>query len=252
MRSRAVVVCGALLALVACDRSAPVDPDRSAAAEVVDVVPDYVISSAVAGDAAGIGGSRFPEDLQLTAEQKAAIAALHEAFMAANAADVESLRVIERQARAAIRAGKSREEVRAILATAQPILQRLDAAHRKLQADIWAVYTPEQRAWIESRRRPACGPGSVPLTEEQLTQIRTLRERFHEAVRADLALIRSVAAEARAAREAGKSREEIAAILARAAEAHKRVADAERRLHEAILAVLTPEQRERWECDRRR
>ncbi|HEX6053784.1 MAG TPA: Spy/CpxP family protein refolding chaperone [Gemmatimonadaceae bacterium] len=248
MRSRSVLLIAVTATLVACDRSTPVAP--ASIDEVVDVVPDYALSAAAFTDAAGIGGSRFPDDLRLTAQQKAAIAALHDAFMKATAADVAALRAIERQAREARAEGKSREEIRAILARALPIRERLDAAFKQLQADVWAVYTPEQRAWIESHRPRSCGPASVRLTEEQVAKIRALQERFMAAVQGDLALIRSIVADAKAARAAGKSRQEVARILAQAAEPQRRVREAERALHEAILALLTPEQRERWLCRR--
>jgi Spy/CpxP family protein refolding chaperone len=248
MRARLVLVLGVAAALAACDRSTPVSP--AATGEVVDLVPDYVLSPAASVDGAGIGASQLPEHLRLTAEQKAAIAALHDAFMKANAADVAALRAIEREVHEARAAGKSRDEIRAILARAVPIRERLEAAFKKLRADIWAIYTPEQRAWIESHRPGACGPATVRLTQEQVQQIRALQERFMTEVKADLELIRAIVAEARAARETGQPREEVAKILARAAEPQQRVREAERRLHEAILALLTPEQRQRWLCRR--
>lgn len=250
MRFRVLMSLGALLAFAACDRSDPVDPATLAGDEVVDVVPDYAVSPAASIDAAGIGAAFLPRELQLTAEQKAAIAALHEAFMKATAADVAALRAIEREAHDAKAAGKTREEIRAILARAIPIQERLQAAFAKLRADIWAVYTPEQRAWIESHKPRACGPGAVKLTEEQAKEIRALQERFMAAVKSDLELIRSIAEEARKARETGQSREEVAKILARAVEPQQRVMDAERKLQEAILALLTPEQRQLWSCRR--
>jgi Spy/CpxP family protein refolding chaperone len=248
MRARVVVALGMVVALAACDRPAPVSP--TPLNESVDLVPDYVLSPAASVDGAGIGAAQLPDRLRLTAEQKAAIAALHEAFMKATAADVAALRAIEREARDAAAAGKSRDEIRAILARALPIRERLDAAFRKLRADIWAVYTPEQRAWIESHRPRACGPAAVNLTEEQAKQIRALQERFMVAVKEDLALIRSIVEKARAAREAGASREDVARILAEAAEPQRRVTEAERKLQAAVLALLTPEQQQRWLCRR--
>jgi Spy/CpxP family protein refolding chaperone len=248
MQSRVLVVLGALLTLAACDRSAPVDPASQATDQVTDLIPDYAASPAAAVDAAGIGAAQLPDRLKLTVEQKAAIAALHDAFMKATAADVAALRAIEQEVKAAITAGKSRAEIRAIFERAAPIRERLDAAFKKLQADIWAVYTPEQRAWIESHRPLGCGPDAVKLTEEQVKQIRALQDRFMESVKSDLELIRAVGEEARNAKAAGKSREEIAAILARGAAAAQRVAEAERKLQEAILALLTPEQRRGWAC----
>ncbi len=88
------------------------------------------------------------------------------------------------------------------------------------------------------------------LTEEQAKQIRALQERFLAVVKPDLELIRSIVKEAREAREAGQPREEVAKILERAREPQQRVIEAERKLHQAILALLTPEQRERWLCRR--
>ena len=250
MRARVVVVLGVVAALAACDRSAPVSPTATDVADVIDIVPDYAVSPAASIDAAGIGGSLLPDALKLTAEQKAAITALHDAFMKANAADIAALQAIEQEARAAAKAGKSRDEVRAILAKAAPIRDRLEAAFRKLQADIWAVYTPEQRAWIEAHRAKGCGRGTLQLTDDQVKQIRGLEQQFYATVKPDLELIRSIAEEARQARAAGKSRDEIAAILAKATPAQQRVSDAEKKLNAAILALLTPEQRILWACRR--
>ena len=252
MRGRFVMLFGAVALLAACDNSEPVSPTtpNDADADVVDLVPDYAVSPAASVDAAGVGAAQLPEELRLTVEQKAAIAALHDAFMKATATDIAALRAIEQEAHAAIRAGKPRAEVRAILVKAAPILVRLDVAFRKLQADIWAVYTPEQRAWIEAHRPRACGPDAARLTEEQVKQIRALQERFYESVKPDLELIRSIAEEARKARADGKSREEVAAILARAIGPQGRVAAAERKLQEAILALLTPDQQRAWNCRR--
>ena len=249
MRARFVMLLGTVVALAACDSSSPVSPATDVA-DVVDLVPDYAVSEAASMDAAGIGAAQLPEHLRLTVEQKAAIAALHDAFAKATAADVAARRAIEQEARAAIKAGKSREEVRAILAKAEPIRVRLDAAFTKLRADIWAIYTPDQKAWIESHRPRACGPAAAKLTDVQVKQIRDLQDQFVASVKTDLELVKSVAAEARQARQAGKSREEVAAILAKANDAQRRIADAERKLQDAILALLTPEQKHAWLCRR--
>jgi Spy/CpxP family protein refolding chaperone len=247
MRARLLVLGAVAASLAACDRSTPVSPD-AATTEVIDLIPDYAVSPATSIDAAGIGASDLPDAIKLTAEQKAAIAALHDAFMKANAADIAALQAIEDQAKAAIKAGKSRDEVRAILAKAEPIRERLEAAFKKLQADIWAIYTPEQRAWIEAHRLKSCRPGDLKLTDAQVHKIRELEQQFLVAVKPDLDLIKSIVEEARQAKEAGKSRAEVAAILAKAAEPQKRVAEAERKLKAAILEILTPEQRQRWLC----
>jgi len=250
MRARFLVLLGAIAVLGACDRSTtPVSP-AGTSDDVVDLVPDYAVSAAATIDAAGIGGSLLPDSLKLTAEQQAAIAALHDAFMKATAVDIAALRALEQEAKAAIRAGKSRADVRAILAKGAPIVMRLGVAFKKLQADIWAVYTPEQQAWIEAHHPQGCARGSLQLTQDQVTAIRDLEQRFYAAVKPDLDLIRSIVQDARAARQAGKSREEVAAILAQATEPQRRVAEAERALQAAILNVLTPDQRLLWACRR--
>ena len=83
-----------------------------------------------------------------------------------------------------------------------------------------------------------------------MKQIRALEDQFYTSVKSDLELIRSIATEAKQAREAGKSRDEVATILARAIEPQRRVADAERKLQADILALLTTEQRRAWSCRR--
>jgi hypothetical protein len=60
--------------------------------DAIDLVPDYELSGAAVVDGGGIGGARLPAELQLTAEQKAAIAALHDAFTQENADEVAALR----------------------------------------------------------------------------------------------------------------------------------------------------------------
>ena len=57
----------------------------------------------------------FPTSIRLTDAQKAAIKALHDAFAAAHKAQFDQLKAIHEEARAAVKAGKTRAEVRAIL-----------------------------------------------------------------------------------------------------------------------------------------
>ena len=238
MRLRHLCLTAAVLAACSGDAAAPSESD------VLSLVPEFAESMASSVDPGGIGGSKLPDDLALTSEQKAAIATLHEAFKAATAADVAALRAIEAEARAAKAAGKSRDEIHAILARGAPILERLNQAFRVLLAAIWQVYTPEQRAWIEAHRLPPCGPsGPPPLSDAQIQQIRALQQAFMDAVHADLAEIHRIVEAAHAAARAGATKAEIEAILHQADAARARVHEAERRLQEAINAVLTPEQR---------
>lgn len=243
----AVVACG-MFALAACstDVAAPDELD-ALDSDVVDLLPDYALSPASVIDGAGVGAAHLPRELQLTAEQKAAIGALHEAFTAAHADEIAALREIERQLHELRQNGGTREQIRAKLAQAKAILDGLADDFAALQGAIWNVYTPEQRDWIEAHRPKLCDRGGAPqLTQDQVDRIRALRAAFVEAVAADMALIKQAHESAQAARRAGASRQEIEAILATAVPAMERVRAAERKLMEDILAVLTPEQRERW------
>ena len=186
----------------------------------------------------------LPDELKLTDEQRAKIHALVEAFQQATRADREALATILAEARRAAAAGKTRAEVEAILAKGKDIRRRLAAAEAKLKADIDAVLTAEQRAWILAHSPKACRADQFPpLTDAQKAQIRALEAAFQEQNRADLALVKSVIEEAHAAMRAGKSREEVMQILQKAAAAVQRLEAARRTLRENILAVLTPEQK---------
>ena len=241
MKRGAFILAAGVALLAACSES-PTSAPLAGDTEGIDLVQDFDVSTAAALDGAGIGASELPDSLRLTADQKAKIDSLHRAYQAAVKADIEALKAIEARARAARAAGKSREEVAAILAEAQPILERLRAAFARLQAAIWQVYTPAQQAWITAHRRGTCR--DVPkLTEAQIQQIRQLREAFVASIQDELAVIRAVHEEARAARAAGATAEEIRRILAKAEPALEAVRQAERRLHAAIEEVLTPEQR---------
>jgi Spy/CpxP family protein refolding chaperone len=194
-------------------------------------------------------GSRFiarlhslPDRLQLTAEQIEAIRALIQAYQEATAADKEALAAIHQEAREAKQAGASAEEIRAILARGHEIRLRLHAAERQLRADIMAVLTPAQIRWLAGHYSRFCSPENVQLTEDQKTQITALVVAFELAHRADLQAIKEVFEAAREARQAGASREEIAAILAQAREPMQRIREAQAALEAAIRALLTPAQ----------
>lgn len=233
-----------VLALGACSTADTVAPTVAPDVEVIDLVSDYDLSAAATIDGAGIGASLFPDSLALTAEQKAAIQVLHDAFRAGSANDLAALRAIEKEVRDALHVGKSRDDIHAILRKALPAQMRLTIAFVKLTADIWNVYTPAQKAWLALHRPRICGPdGAAKLTEAQAARIRVLRESFARAVHDDVAIVLSVVKDAEAARQAGKSAFEIRAILARANAAHERIRAAERKLQADIDAVLTAEQR---------
>lgn len=235
-------VAAALALLTACaqETTAP----RASDPEGVDLVQDLASTGTSAIDRAGIGGVEFPDSIKLSVEQKAQIAALHAAYKTATQADVDALKKIEAEVAAAKKAGKTREEIATILAKAAPILARLQAAFAKLQADIWKVYTPAQQAWLRSRGPIECRGDSIKgLSEAQVKKIRELKAAFEASVKDELEVIRKVHEEAQAARKAGKSEAEIKSIWAKAEPALKELRAQEAKLKQAILAVLTPEQR---------
>ena len=186
----------------------------------------------------------LPDELRLTDDQRAQIRALVDAFQQSTKADREALGAILREAHQAIEAKKSRTEVQAILARGDDIRRRLSAAEAKLKSDIDAVLTPEQRAWIAAHSPRACRADQFPpLTDAQKAQIKSLETAFQTANKADLDAVKAVLDEAQAAIRAGKSRDEVAAILQKAIAPMTRLVTARKTLREQILNVLTPEQK---------
>jgi Spy/CpxP family protein refolding chaperone len=184
---------------------------------------------------------RLPESIALTAAQQAQIRSLLTRFAEATKADHELLATIGREVLEAIKAGKSREEIRALLARGDAARERLRAAEAALRTAIEAVLTAEQKAWLASQDGRNCR--MISLSEQQRTEISALVADFQKANAADLAIIRDALEKARAAIQSGATRAEIAAILEAARPAMERIRAAESALSEAILAVLTPEQR---------
>jgi Spy/CpxP family protein refolding chaperone len=171
MRSFAIgAAAAATLVLGACSTNELTGPEAQAAAAVDD---DY--SLVVFGEAGyalvgtmGEQGPRpfdgrhahppFPAELALTPEQVEAIAALRSSFRDAHADELAALREIFEEARAARIAGATRAEVLAILMQRREIREGLRPAVRDLHLAIRAVFTAEQRAWLDAnRRRPRDG-----------------------------------------------------------------------------------------------
>ena len=189
-------------------------------------------------------GNALPDELKLTSDQQAKIKSLVEAFVQSTRADREAFVAILREARQAMEAKKPRAEVEAILAKGAAIRQRLGAAEAKLKADIDAVLTPEQRAWIAAHSPRGCRADKFPpLSEAQKAQIRALEIAFQQSNKADLDLVRATFEEAHAAVLAGKSKEDVAKILAKAGPAIVRLEAARKSLRDQILNILTPEQK---------
>ena len=107
----------------------------------------------------------FPDSIALSQTQIDSIAALRAAFRAAHAPQIDSLKAIFEQARAAKDAGATREEIRAILVTGRPLAIALRVDVVDLHYAVWQVYTPAQKAWIVSHRprrppTPMAGPNT--------------------------------------------------------------------------------------------
>jgi Spy/CpxP family protein refolding chaperone len=105
------------------------------------------------GAADGRGpGAAFPDSLKLTDAQKTKIQALVAAFVVANATDLAAMRTAHQAAHAALKAGKSKEEAKAILDKAKPAAERVHAAAETLRTAIGNVLTAAQKAWLEAHK----------------------------------------------------------------------------------------------------
>jgi Spy/CpxP family protein refolding chaperone len=158
----------AVMVLAACSSNELLAPQEDAAAD-----DDYAL--VVFGEAGyalvgtmGEQGSRpfdgrnahppLPAELALTAEQIAAIHELRQSFREEHENELTALREIFAEARAARAAGATRAEVFAILMQRRDIREGLRPAIHELHVAIRAVFTAEQRAWIDAhRRRPRDG-----------------------------------------------------------------------------------------------
>lgn len=96
----------------------------------------------------------FPDSIALSAEQRAQMLALRQAFRAEHQEALDDLRAIFQAARAARADGATREEVRAILVTARPIVEALRPDVIALHTALRALLTDAQRAWIAANRPP--------------------------------------------------------------------------------------------------
>lgn len=103
----------------------------------------------------------FPPALRLTDEQRTEIQGLRAAFRTEHQADLDALRAIFEEARAAREDGATREEVHAILEEGRDIAASLQDDVEELHQAILGVLTDAQRAWLASHPRPR--PGGLPL-----------------------------------------------------------------------------------------
>lgn len=244
MRGTALIAVAALSLAACSDSTSPSGPDLT----LLEAGAYGSALTSMGGYDADIYQNRLanalPAELALTTEQRAKIRTLVETFLQSTRADREALGAILREAHQAIQAGKSRAEVEAIIAKGADIRHRLAAAEAKLKSDIDAVLTAEQRAWIAAHSPRSCRAEKFPpLSDAQKAQIQALESAFQQNNKADIDLVRATLDQAQAAIKAGKSREEVAQILMKAAPAIVRLEAARQALRQQILGVLTPEQK---------
>jgi Spy/CpxP family protein refolding chaperone len=144
--------------------------DNAATAPKADESALLVFDQAASMDSAsGVPRGPFmdrelPDSIKLTDAQKAAIKALHDAYAAAHKAQFDQLKAIHDEARAAMKAGKTRDEVKAILDKGKVIMDGMKADFDALQAKVQAILTPAQKAWFAAHQRHEGGPmgGMMP------------------------------------------------------------------------------------------
>jgi Spy/CpxP family protein refolding chaperone len=98
------------------------------------------------GGPGGPGGRCAATPDSLTDTQKGQVRELGMAFTAAHTAQLDSLRAIMDASRAARQAGKSQDEIRAIMESGRPIVEALAPARRDFSQAVQKLMTPEQIA----------------------------------------------------------------------------------------------------------
>jgi Spy/CpxP family protein refolding chaperone len=186
----------------------------------------------------------LPDDLKLTPDQEAKIKALVEAYKNDTKADNEALNAILKQAREAVTARKTGDEVKAILDKGAPIVATLAAAAADLKTNIDAILTAKQLAWLASHAPKKCEKGKFPpLTDAQKAQMKAFEEAFEQANKADVATVKAGMDQIKSAIAAGKGPADIQASLDGIKPALDRLATARKTLQSQLESVLTPDQK---------
>ena len=172
--SRVTSLLAVALLLVACERG-PTQPASNDVLDSIDAValsfnaslglPGQPFQDASAQHAPGDAkdpGAAFPDSIRLSAAQKTAIQALVDAYAAANASDLTALQAIHAQMEAAVKAGATKAQIEAIMATAAPILARQMSASKAVHDAIFALLTSLQQSWIGSHLPKGPPPGWQP------------------------------------------------------------------------------------------
>lgn len=149
------------LFVAACDNAATAPNNAESVMAAFDAAAS--MDSATSVPRGPVVDRELPDSIKLTDAQKAAIKALHDAFAAAHKTQFDQLKAIREEARAAAKAGKTRDEVRTILAKEKPIMDAMKADFDAMRAKIDAILTPAQKAWFAAHQRMGGGPMGGPM-----------------------------------------------------------------------------------------
>lgn len=163
MKLRIGLVAALAALIVACDKSATAPQVQADEGASLALDVEATLDSATLVPRGPYYDSAPPDAIKLTDAQKAAIQKLHDAFAAAHKTQFDQLAAIRLEARAAVKAGKTRTEVGAILAKGMRIMAAMKPDFDALRAAVAAILTPEQKAWAASHQRTGPGPLGGPL-----------------------------------------------------------------------------------------
>lgn len=90
--------------------------------------------------------------LDLTDAQKSQIQTIVQSAFQTNQATINQLKTLREQEIAALKAGKSEQELRTLAQTASPVITQLHAAKLVTEAKVYAVLTPAQREKLDKMR----------------------------------------------------------------------------------------------------
>lgn len=162
MKFKLTALAVALVSVVACDRSITNPRDQEAALLAFDQAS--AMDSAVMVPRGPFMDNAPPDSIKLTDAQKTAIKAIQDAFAAAHAAQFAQMKAIHEEAMAAMKAGKTRAEVKTILDKGRPIMESMKADFDAMRTKIEAILTPAQKAWAAAHHRGGGGiMGGQPM-----------------------------------------------------------------------------------------
>ncbi|HXY29402.1 MAG TPA: hypothetical protein VEI06_01740 [Gemmatimonadaceae bacterium] len=190
-----------------------------------------------------MGFRRLPDSLKLTDAQRSQLHSLFQQFRQAHQADFQALAAAHKQAFAARQSGQSGDQVKQIMAQAEPAKQRLTAAQSALKPQVDAVLTTNQRAWLASHQPVSCNANSATaLTDDQKAKMKALFEQFRQKNASDLATVQTAMRQAHSARQSGSSQAEVQQVFAGAKPAMDRLKTAHAQMQQAVAGILTSQQ----------